>query len=75
MFIPDPDLDFYPSRIPDKRTKRHRILDPEPQHWDLGAWIRILNNGTYIDAMVPDTVDGPASHLLVIRIRIVLFVL
>ncbi len=29
MFIPDPDLDFYPSRIPG--SKRHRIPDPDPQ--------------------------------------------
>jgi hypothetical protein len=28
--IPDPDADFYPSRIPG--SKRHRIPDPDPQH-------------------------------------------
>jgi hypothetical protein len=28
--IPNPVLDFYPSRI--QRSKRHRI--PDPQHWD-----------------------------------------
>jgi hypothetical protein len=30
MFIPDLDLDFDPSRI--QGSKRHRILDPDPQH-------------------------------------------
>ncbi len=30
MFIPDPDADFLPSRIPG--SKRHPISDPEPQH-------------------------------------------
>jgi hypothetical protein len=29
MFIPDPD--FSPSRI--QTSKKHRILDPDPQHW------------------------------------------
>jgi hypothetical protein len=29
MFIPDPD--FVPSRI--QRSKKHRIPDPETQHW------------------------------------------
>ncbi len=28
--IPDPDADFYPSRI--QGSKRHRIPDPDPQH-------------------------------------------
>ena len=31
-------LTFYPSRIPDfgsRGQKRHRILDPDPQHWFL----------------------------------------
>jgi hypothetical protein len=36
MFIPDPELIFYPSRI--QRPKRHRI--PDPQHWILQIWIR-----------------------------------
>jgi hypothetical protein len=31
MFIPDPDLDFLPSRIQDLGEKTQRILDP--QHW------------------------------------------
>jgi hypothetical protein len=30
MFIPDPDLDFFPSRI--QRSKKHRIRIPDPQH-------------------------------------------
>ncbi len=30
MFIPDPDPDFYPSRI--QGSIRHRIPDPDPQH-------------------------------------------
>jgi hypothetical protein len=29
MFIPD--IDFYPFRI--LESKRHRIPDPDPQHW------------------------------------------
>ncbi len=31
MFILDPDLDFYPSRI--QGSKMHWIADPDPQHW------------------------------------------
>jgi hypothetical protein len=31
MFIPDPDLDFL--LITDPGQKRHRIQDPDPQHW------------------------------------------
>ncbi len=30
LFIPDPDHDFSPSLI--QGSKRHRILDPDPQH-------------------------------------------
>jgi hypothetical protein len=33
MFIPDPDPDFFPSRIKDPGVKKHRIPDPDPQHW------------------------------------------
>jgi hypothetical protein len=35
LFIPDPDPDFLP--IPG--TKRHRIADPDPQHWWSGATV------------------------------------
>jgi hypothetical protein len=46
--IPDPDADFYPSRIPDpggqkgtgsriQGSKRHQIPDPDPQHWLIGV--------------------------------------
>ncbi len=44
LFIPDPDpgsgsririLIFYPSRI--QGSKRHRIPDPDPQHWRNGS--------------------------------------
>ncbi len=31
LFFADPDPDFYPSRI--QGSKRHRIPDPDPQHW------------------------------------------
>jgi hypothetical protein len=30
MIIPDTDLDFNPSRIPDLRVKKARIPDPDP---------------------------------------------
>jgi hypothetical protein len=30
LFTPDPDPDFYPSRI--QGSKRQRISDPDPQH-------------------------------------------
>ncbi len=59
LFIPDPDLDFfYPSRI--QGSKRHRIPDPDPQHWKISfkgvefadspvvtvrKWIKIFYNG------------------------------
>ncbi len=42
LFIPDPGsgcwhlLTFYPSRI--QGSKRHRIPDPDPQHWFPFAW-------------------------------------
>ncbi len=37
LFIPDPDPDFYPSRIPGSGIKkRHRI--PDPQHGFLSSW-------------------------------------
>ncbi len=31
LFIPDPDPDFYPSRIPDPGVKKV----PDPQHWNI----------------------------------------
>jgi hypothetical protein len=34
--IPDPDADFFPSRIPDPGVKKHPIPDP-------GSRIRIRN--------------------------------
>jgi hypothetical protein len=34
MFIPDPDPDFFLSRILNPSVKKHRILDPDPQHWE-----------------------------------------
>ncbi len=36
MFIPDPDLDFLPNQDLGfwiQGSKRHRIPDPDPQHW------------------------------------------
>ncbi len=33
---PDPDPDFLP--IPDPGVKRHRIPDPDPQHWIFGVY-------------------------------------
>ncbi len=51
MFIPDPDLDFYTHP---GFKKRHRIPDPDPQHWLLlyilnlavllGCWVRRTSN-------------------------------
>ncbi len=39
--IPDPNLDFLP--IPDQEVKKHRIPDPDSQHWNyrhvLEAWL------------------------------------
>jgi hypothetical protein len=40
MIIPDPDLDFLP--IPDPGSKRHRIPDPNLQHYPNGAEYPIL---------------------------------
>jgi hypothetical protein len=37
MFIPVPDLIFYPSQIPDPRVKK--APDPYLQHWLLTAFI------------------------------------
>jgi hypothetical protein len=49
LFIPDPDPDFLPSRI--QGSKRHRIPDPDPQHWILycrsgSACLMILETST-----------------------------
>jgi hypothetical protein len=39
FFIPDPDPDFYPSRISDPGAKKapDPIPDPDPQHWQAGT--------------------------------------
>jgi hypothetical protein len=34
IFIPDPDLDFYPFQIPVSGVKKYRIPDPDLQPWD-----------------------------------------
>jgi hypothetical protein len=42
MFIPDPWSGFFPSRILDPGFKKHRIPDPDPQHWYLIILLRIF---------------------------------
>jgi hypothetical protein len=47
MFIPDPDLDFYPSRIPvpgfrGQKGTGSRIPDPDPQHCGLIGAVAFL---------------------------------
>jgi hypothetical protein len=47
LFIPDPDPDFYPSRIPDPGVKKA----PNP-----GFWIWILNTRIYHHAKYPNLI-------------------
>jgi hypothetical protein len=44
MFLPDPDLYFYPSRIPDPGVKK--APDPDPQHWVV-VWETTMNNSAF----------------------------
>ncbi len=74
LFIPDPD--FYPSRIrifshPGSRiqgSKRHRIPNPDPQHWKLFKKISvIIITGTCFITSIPSTMEPnttcfPSSH-------------
>jgi hypothetical protein len=38
IWVWDPGSGKKPSRIPIQRSKRHRIPDPDPQHWFLGSF-------------------------------------
>jgi hypothetical protein len=39
-FIPDPDPTIAPSRI--RGVKKHRIPDPDPQHWIPVTFFKLL---------------------------------
>jgi hypothetical protein len=52
MFIPDSYPDYFP--IPDPGIKKHRIRDPDSQHW-LGPIVFIYFYKIFTQLMVPIT--------------------
>ncbi len=65
MFIPNLDLDFYPSRI--QGSKRHRITDPDPEHWIYPTYIFLRDN--FADSKIHFIILGLHEGLLSSRIR------